>query len=155
MLHPGDAETLAARGAHVVHCPRSHAYFEHRPFARGALERAGVNVCLGTDSLATVHRHASPELVLDLFAEMREVLAHSPGMTPEEAVRLATLNSARALGCTGRAGVLAAGGWADAVAVPFNGALARTAEAVVQQTGDVAASMIAGKWVWRPGAASG
>ena len=148
LLHPGDAELLAERRAHVVHCPRSHAYFEHRPFARPGLDRAGVNVCLGTDSLATVHKHA--ELVLDLFAEMREVLAHGPGMTPEEAVRLATVNGARALGCAGRAGVLAAGAWADAVAVPFTGALAGTAEAVVQHAGDVAASMIAGEWARPP-----
>jgi cytosine/adenosine deaminase-related metal-dependent hydrolase len=149
VLHPQDAELLAQRGAHVVHCPRSHAYFDHRPFAWPGLERAGVNVCLGTDSLATVHRRS--ELVLDLFAEMRALLAHSPGMTPETPVRLATVNGARALGCAGRAGVLAAGAWADAVAVPFAGGLEGTAEAVVQHTGDVVASMIAGKWVREPG----
>jgi len=31
-LHKGDADVLAQRGVHVVHCPRSHAYFGHAPF---------------------------------------------------------------------------------------------------------------------------
>lgn len=149
LLEAEDAERMARRGAHVVHCPRSHAYFDHRPFARPGLERAGVNLCLGTDSLATVHRRS--ELVLDLFAEMRELLAHDPGVTPDTVVRMATLHGARALGFAGLAGVLAAGAWADAIALPFIGAVEATAEAVVHHEGEVAASMIAGEWTRPPG----
>ena len=100
LLYPGDAERLAAHGVHVVHCPRSHAYFQHRPFARPGLERAGVNLCLGTDSLVTVHRHQ--DQVLDLFAEMRQLLTQTPGLEPAHLVRMATLNGARALGYDGK-----------------------------------------------------
>lgn len=148
VLQPGDAELLAGSGSAVVHCPRSHAYFGHRPFARLGLERAGVNVCLGTDSLTTVlKRH---EQVLDLFCEMREFMASSPGVAPAAVVGLATVNGARALGLDGRAGTLAVGAWADAIAVPFAGAITETADAVVHHAGDVAASMIGGEWALAP-----
>jgi cytosine/adenosine deaminase-related metal-dependent hydrolase len=152
LLHPGDAERLAAHGVHVVHCPRSHGYFQHRPFARPGLERAGVNLCLGTDSLVTVHKHQ--DQVLDLFAEMRQMLTQAPGLDPMHLVRMATLNGARALGDGDWAGKLAAGGWADAIAVPFGGAAADVAEAVVHHAGDVTASLIAGAWAVAPPAGS-
>jgi len=147
-LAAGDAELLAQRGVPVVHCPRSHAYFGHRPFPWQSLERTGVNVCLGTDSLVTVLRRQ--EQVLDLFAEMREFATHAPGVAPEQVVRMATLNGARALGLAGKAGVLAAGAWADLIAVPFSGGARDVAEAVVQHRGEVVASLIAGDWVVRP-----
>ncbi len=147
-LAAGDSELLALRGVPVVHCPRSHVYFGHRPFPWQGLERAGVNVCLGTDSLVTVLRRQ--EQVLDLFAEMREFGIHAPGVTPEQVVRMATLNGARALGLTGKAGVLAAGAWADLIAVPFSGGPSEVADAVVHHQGEVAASLIAGEWAVRP-----
>jgi 5-methylthioadenosine/S-adenosylhomocysteine deaminase len=112
------------------------------------LERAGVNICLGTDSMATVRKHA--ELVLDLFAEMRELVSHAPGLAPEQAMRMATVNGARALGCQGKAGALLVGGWADAVAVPFRGGIEEVAEAVVHHVGDVSASLIDGNWAMEP-----
>ncbi len=148
VLQPGDTGLLAGSGSSVVHCPRSHAYFQHRPFARQALERAGVNVCLGTDSLATVLKRHEP--ALDLFCEMREFMAASPGVAPAAVVRLATVNAARALGLAGRAGTLAAGAWADLIVVPYVGAVEATADAVVHHPGDVAASMIGGEWAVAP-----
>ena len=55
-LARGDAALLAKSGASVVHCPRSHDFFSHAPFPFKTLLRAGVNICLGTDSLATVRK---------------------------------------------------------------------------------------------------
>ena len=57
-LTNGDAARLGRSGASVVHCPRSHAFFGHRRFPLEELAMAGVNLCLGTDSLATL---AAPE----------------------------------------------------------------------------------------------
>src|SRR5262249_10631713 len=51
-----DAALLGQKRASVVHCPRSHAYFGHDPFPLRKLSRAGVNICLGTDSLASVRQ---------------------------------------------------------------------------------------------------
>ena len=53
-LANGDTALLGKRKVHVVHCPRGHSYFGHDPFPLRRLTRAGVNVCLGTDSLASV-----------------------------------------------------------------------------------------------------
>ncbi len=147
-LAAGDAALLARHGVSVVHCPRSHAYFGHRPFPWPGLVRAGVNVCLGTDSLVTVLRRQEP--VLDLFAEMREFLCRQPGATPETAVRLVTVQAARALGLTGRAGELRPGAWADLIALPFTGAAEAVAAGVTQHRGEVAASLIGGAWAVRP-----
>src|SRR5438552_1412433 len=38
---------------HVMHCPGSHKYFGHSPFAFDRLRSLGFNICLGTDSLAS------------------------------------------------------------------------------------------------------
>ena len=38
---------------HVMHCPGSHKYFGHSPFAFDRLRSLGFNVCLGSDSLAS------------------------------------------------------------------------------------------------------
>jgi cytosine/adenosine deaminase-related metal-dependent hydrolase len=147
-LQPEDVELLARRGVSVAHCPRSHAYFGHRPFAWRGLERAGVNVCLGTDSLATVRRRSEPGL--DLFAELREFARHAPEVAPERVVNMATVNAARALGLAGRAGGFARGAWADAMAVPFGGRCEDSAAAVMDHRGEVAAVMIGGVWVMDP-----
>src|SRR5437763_245466 len=55
-LRRGDAQLLATKRVNVVHCPRSHRYFGHQSFPLKRLLRAGVTICLGTDSLATVFK---------------------------------------------------------------------------------------------------
>src|SRR5439155_12184725 len=62
-----DAALLAKAKVSVVHCPRSHAYFGHDPFPRRRLAKAGVNLCLGTDSLATVYKIRRQTVELNLF----------------------------------------------------------------------------------------
>lgn len=59
-LTNGDAARLGRSGASVVHCPRSHAFFGHRRFPLEELALAGVNLCLGTDSLATLTAPENP-----------------------------------------------------------------------------------------------
>jgi len=145
-LTASDIQTLARTGSSVVHCPRSHAYFQHQRFAFEEMSAAGVNVCLGTDSLASVitSRRTKPEL--NLLAEMREFAGAHPGVAPEAVVEMATRNGARALGWQGRAGELSPGSWADLAAIPFAGRAADCAAAIVNHIGDVAVSMIDGEW---------
>lgn len=142
----GDAALLAREKVNVVHCPRSHGYFNHAPFPFRALTRAGVNICLGTDSLATVRKHPKRELELSLFNEMRAFAAAHPGVDPERILQMATRNGARALGMSGQVGELSRGAFADLITLPFAGELAATTEAVVHHSGPVTASMIAGRW---------
>ena len=153
-LMPSDIAALTRAGASVVHCPRSHAYFQHQPFAFAELAAAGVNVCLGTDSLASVPlpKRGKPEL--NLFSEMWRFAADHPGVAPSTIVEMATRNGARALGWQGRVGELASETWADLVAIPYRGNVADGAAAIVNHTGDVPVSIIDGEWVLGPGGQS-
>jgi cytosine/adenosine deaminase-related metal-dependent hydrolase len=146
-LDDADIAALAQSGSSVVHCPQSHAYFGHAPFPFQKLRDAGVNVCLGTDSLASVFvtRRAKPEL--NMFAEMRAFAAAHPGVSPETIVRMATQHGARALGWEKQAGGLFEHGLADMIAIPFQGKSEEAWPAAVHHTGPVSASMIDGKWI--------
>jgi cytosine/adenosine deaminase-related metal-dependent hydrolase len=145
-LQPADIEALAQSRSSVVHCPRSHAYFQHQRFPYNELAAARVNVCLGTDSLASV-APARPPAELSLFAEMQAFAAANPSVAPSAILRLATCNGARALGEEGRVGEIAQNCFADLITIPFSGNIGQAEVAVVQHRGDVAGSMIDGNWV--------
>jgi cytosine/adenosine deaminase-related metal-dependent hydrolase len=149
-LARGDATLLAKNQTTVVHCPRSHDYFKHPSFARARLANAGVNLCLGTDSLATVRTTGKQKPELDLFAEMRALADKDKTVSPAEILRMATVNGARALGLAGKAGELLPGAFADLIALSFAGKAACAHEAVVEHSGNVAASMIQGRWTIPP-----
>lgn len=145
-----DAALLARKNISVVHCPRSHAYFQHAPFPLGALTRAGVNVCLGTDSLATVYRTRKSAVELSVFEEMHSFAEAHPRFSPKKILEMATVNAARALGLAGKAGQIAPRAWADLIAIPFQGRAANACDAVVHHRGPVSASMIDGAWTIPP-----
>ncbi|MBU6401671.1 MAG: amidohydrolase family protein [Verrucomicrobia bacterium] len=147
-LAPGDATLLGRRGVHIAHCPRSHEYFRHPAFPLTELTAAGVNVCLGTDSLVTVRQGRGQRVALDLLAEMRTLAAREPGLAPETILRMATVNGARALGLERRVGELSVGAWADLIAVPAPRHVPSGVEAAVLEAGPVMASMIDGQWVF-------
>jgi cytosine/adenosine deaminase-related metal-dependent hydrolase len=99
---------------HVVHCPRSHNYFGHSPFAFDRLRSLGFNICLGTDSLASNES-------LSLFAEMRAFQKTFPSVSAAEIFKLVTVNPARALRQEKELGKICRGTHADLLAVPSNG----------------------------------
>ena len=145
-----DAGLLAKHKTSVVHCPRSHAYFGHRSFPLRALTEAGVNLCLGTDSLASVYKTRKQTVDLNIFEEMRAFAAAHPSLAPKSILRMATVNGALALGMRHQIGELSQGAFADLVALPFTGKIKDVYDALMQHTGDVAASMIDGRWVIAP-----
>jgi cytosine/adenosine deaminase-related metal-dependent hydrolase len=149
-LASGDATLLAKNKTHVVHCPRSHDYFKHPKFERERLANAGVNLCLGTDSLATTRKTGKQKPELDMFAEMRALADKDKNISAEEVLRMATVNGARALGLAGKIGVLATGANADVIAIPFSGRPPDIYEAVLAHSGNVAASLIEGRWAVPP-----
>ena len=150
LLARGDAQLLGKHGVHVVHCPRSHDYFHHPPFQRRRLENAGVNICLGTDSLATVRKAGRQKPALDMFEEMRALAAKDPALRPEKILQMATLNGARALGQAGRIGELTPRAYADLIAIPYAGDRSGLHQAVLTHNGPVFCSMIDGRWVIPP-----
>ena len=118
-VHLSDAEIaeLARQGCHVAHCPSSNLKLASGIAPVAQLLDAGVNVGLGTDGAASNNR-------LDLFAEMRlaALLAKGASGLPTtlpawQALEMATLHGARALGIDAVAGSLRPGKSADLVAV--------------------------------------
>ena len=99
---------------HVAHCPRSHKYFGHSPFAFERLRSFGLNISLGTDSLAS-------NQTLSLFDEMRAFQTEFPSVSAEEILQMATVNPASALRQENALGKICNGALADLIAVPFNG----------------------------------
>jgi aminodeoxyfutalosine deaminase len=150
--YPGknDFDLLAKRNASVVHCPRSHDYFRHKKFPVEKFLRAGVNVCLGTDSLATVTKSGRQKFELNLFEEMRTFVRANPKLPPEAILKMATTNGARALGLAGKIGELSKSAFADLIAIPFAGKISEAAEATVNFSGHVSVSMIGGEWAIAP-----
>jgi cytosine/adenosine deaminase-related metal-dependent hydrolase len=149
-LAKGDARLLSRRGTTVVHCPRSHAYFCHPRFPFDELSAAGVNICLGTDSLATVIARRPHPTELSLFAEMRRFSDVCIEVAPAAILQMVTMNGAKALGMTGRIGQISADAQADLIALPFKGRFSDAEDAVVNFSGDVAGSMIDGQWAIPP-----
>ena len=99
---------------HIVHCPRSHNYFGHRPFAFERLRSLGFNICLGTDSLASNES-------LSLFAEMRAFQKRLPGVSADQIFQMVTVNPARALRIENALGQIRAGFKADLISIPSSG----------------------------------
>jgi cytosine/adenosine deaminase-related metal-dependent hydrolase len=146
-LRTSDVELLARTKSSVVHCPRSHAYFGHKRFPYKELAAAGVNVCLGTDSLASVASSRQRALELNMFTEMQTFAEAHPGVPTREILRMATVHAARAIGLGGQIGEIAPNAFADLIAIPFSGKLSETEPAVLHHPGPVSKSMIDGKWV--------
>lgn len=122
-IEPADARRLAARSSTVVLCPRASARLSDGDIPLERYADAGVSLALGTESLAAVDD-------LDVLAEAAAwaALAHDRGVslwpTPaglvapaEAAIRLATVDGARALGWGGVAGRLEPGARADLVGI--------------------------------------
>jgi aminodeoxyfutalosine deaminase len=94
----------------VVYCPRTHAWFGHKPYPLEEMLAAGTAVALGTDS-----RASSPDL--SVLAEMRAVRDHHPAISPEVILQLGTIRGARALGRGSDVGSLDVGKTADIAVV--------------------------------------
>ena len=144
-LDAADIQSVARSGASLVHCPRSHRYFGHADFRFSDLESAGVNLCLGTDSLATMRE---PDAKLDLFSEMRLFQQCHPELLSEQLLQMATTHPAAALGLEGQVGELAEGAFADLAVIPFAGSIESAATAVVDHSDEVQRVMIDGQWQW-------
>jgi cytosine/adenosine deaminase-related metal-dependent hydrolase len=88
---PSDLETLARRRVHVAVCPRSNVNLGVGLPPLPQMLEAGVRVCVGTDSLASVDTLN----VLDDVAALHEAF---PAVPPRTLVEIATRNGAAALG---------------------------------------------------------
>jgi imidazolonepropionase-like amidohydrolase len=109
---------------------KTKAYIERNLATARRAHKAGVKIAMGSDAIYTMYGENTRELGWFVKA----------GMTPEEALKTATVNAAELLGKSGELGVVAPGSYADVVAV----------EGDPTEDIDVAISKV--RWVMKAGA---
>lgn len=119
-LTESEIELTAEAGTHVVHCPQSNLKLASGHCPVGALLDAGVNVAIGTDGAASNND-------LDMLAELQTAALIAKGigadacrLPAEQAIGMATINGAKALGIDDITGSLAPGKSADLIAVDLS-----------------------------------
>jgi 5-methylthioadenosine/S-adenosylhomocysteine deaminase len=148
-----DTDVIARSGCGVAHCPASNAKLGHGIAPLADLLAAGVDVGLGSDSVASNNR-------MDVLEEARlAVLLHrgraarASALSAATALELATIGGARSLGMEGEVGSLEPGKAADLAAFSLFGPSGSScadpvATAVFSLTGrDAEMVMVAGKLV--------
>ena len=115
-----DIRLIQDNNCHVVHCPESNLKLASGFCPVGKLIDAGINVAIGTDSAASNND-------LDLFGELKTaallakaVANDASVLDAHAALRMATINGAKALGWDDQIGSLEAGKSADMIAVEIS-----------------------------------
>ena len=121
-VHLDDIEMqlLAEHGCHIAHCPSANLKLASGIAPITACAKHGINIGLGTDSAASNNR-------LDLFAEIRLAALLAKGQSGDataisahEALRMATINGAKALGMDDKIGSIEIGKLADLCAIKLS-----------------------------------
>lgn len=119
-LNDEEINNYAAAGAHVVHCPESNLKLASGFCPLQTLNKAGVNVAIGTDGAASNDD-------LDMFGEMRTAALLAKGVAQDAQagdaatiLQMATLNGARALGLDEQIGSIEKNKSADLIAIEVN-----------------------------------
>ena len=119
-LSDEEISLFAESGAHIVHCPESNLKLASGFCQLAKCLAAGINVALGTDGAASNND-------LDMFGEMRTaallgkaVAADASAVPAMTALRMATINGAKALGLDAVCGSLSIGKAADVIAIDLN-----------------------------------
>ncbi len=143
-LTDADVELLRRADADVVHCPRSRAWFGHGGFDYDRLAKAGLNICLGTDSLASIGggREAA---ALDMFAEMQEFSRRHASLECEDILQMAPTNGAKAMRLGNEIGQIRDGLKANMAMIPLVGTLSEVPEMILHHKGPVKMLMVAGR----------
>ncbi len=134
---------ILSHSCSVVHCPRSHAFFGHEPHPVRQMLDMGINVALGTDSLASNES-------LSILDEMRFLFRHRKDLKCDEIFRMATLNGAVALGFGSVLGRLRRGYWADmtVLRLPESVGERNLPAQVLDGAGDCLATIVQGEIAW-------
>ena len=119
-LSEEDIDDIVETGAHVLHCPESNLKLASGFCPVDTLMERGVNVALGTDGAASNND-------LDMLGEMRTaamlakaVSQKATALSAYQAIKMATLNGAKALGWDDQIGSLEVGKRADITAIAMD-----------------------------------
>jgi 5-methylthioadenosine/S-adenosylhomocysteine deaminase len=155
-LNDQEIQTLASTRTNVSHCPSSNLKLGSGIAPVAQMLYAGVSVSLGADGAACNNR-------LDLFTEMRtaallQKALHGPEVVPAgRALRMATIDGARALGLADEIGSIEVGKRADVIIVDLDRLSLTPAPEIISalvysaQPADVRTSIIDGQIVMRDG----
>ncbi|MGR3220437.1 MAG: amidohydrolase family protein [Candidatus Anammoxibacter sp.] len=105
-ISDNDVSLIQRSDAGVVYCPRSHSFFGHKDHPFEKLMDKGINVAIGTDSLASNDS-------LSVLDEMKFVYNNTPNILPETVIAMGTINGAKALNLGDKIGKLTEGRYAD------------------------------------------
>ena len=116
-LEDEEINLLKQYGVNIVHCPESNLKLASGFCPVGKLDKAGINIALGTDGAASNNdlnmlgeMHTAALLAKAVAADTSVIPAHA-------AIRMATINGARALGLDNITGSLSVGKAADICAL--------------------------------------
>ncbi len=119
-LSDEDIKLIAKTGTHIIHCPESNLKLASGFCPIAKCIAAGINVALGTDGAASNND-------LDMLGEMRTAALLAKGVSGDAsavpaitALKMATINGAKALGIDNITGSLSAGKQADVIAVDLD-----------------------------------
>jgi 5-methylthioadenosine/S-adenosylhomocysteine deaminase len=119
-LDQDELDFMAREGVSVAHCPSSNLKLASGIAPVAQMRERGIRVGVGTDGAASNNR-------LDLLTEMRSAALLAKVMSGEastlnafEALEMATLDGARALGIDAHTGSIVPGKWADLAAVELS-----------------------------------
>ncbi|HEY6174327.1 MAG TPA: 5'-deoxyadenosine deaminase [Kofleriaceae bacterium] len=115
-LSADERRLLAARGAHVCHCPSSNLKLASGICAVPELIAAGVSVAIGADG-APCNNNLDGLHELRLTALLHKHRAGPRALPAPEVVRMATLGGAAALGLSDQIGSLEVGKRGDLIAI--------------------------------------
>ena len=115
-----EIDGMASAGVSLAHCPKSNLKLANGIAPIGDFRKAGVNVALGTDGAASNN-------MLDILDEMRTAAliakaasGDASSLSAVEALAMATLESARALGLAAETGSIETGKLADLACVDLS-----------------------------------
>lgn len=157
-IDDADIRLLAARGVGVAHCPSSNSKLASGVAPVTRMLNAGLAVGLGTDGPAGSNNDFSLFEEMDLAAKLQKVTTGDPRALPaRQALEMATILGARALGMEKEIGSLEPGKRADMIAVRLDAVHAVPLYNVYSQlvyalkSSDVAHVMVNGRLIVRGG----
>ena len=125
----------------LVYCPRTHDFFNSSPHPMPQMLSAGWEIALGTDGISS-----NPDL--NVLSEARFVRAKFPQLSPDQILRMITINGATLLRADRKNGTLMRGKYANLCYFPIDlNAPVEPVENLLLGNQSCSRVMIHGKWM--------
>lgn len=134
-----EIDILKEKRVGVVHCSKSHNFFQREDFSIQKLINKDIVVALGTDSLASNDS-------LSILEEMKELKERYKNFSSNVILKLATINGAKVLGLDDKIGSIQPGKRADIIGIKLPENFSRNLyDFIVEDAKEVMLNMVDGK----------